>query len=174
MKNKILIIFTIVLVGSIFLIYFSSIKNTKEENLNNESKNTNIKKEENSMENFQKNIKISINGTSYGITLDENPTTIELVKRLPLEITMKELNENEKYYYFDEVLPSNSTKVGKINTGDIMLYGDDCLVLFYESFETPYSYTKIGKITNPASLKDKVGSGNIKVEITKWSKESYN
>ena len=29
-----------------------------------------------------------------------------------------------------------------------MLYGNNCLVVFYKSFETSYSYTKIGHIEN--------------------------
>ncbi len=48
-----------------------------------------------------------------------------------------------------------------------MLYGSDCLVLFYETFNTSYSYTRIGKIDNPSSLKDSVGSGNIKIYFSK-------
>ena len=70
---------------------------------------------------------------------------------------MDELNGNEKYYYMTSSLPTNSKRVGNIETGDIMLYGSDCLVIFYESFNTPYSYTRIGKIDNPSSLKGTVG-----------------
>ena len=45
----------------------------------------------------------------------------------------------------------------KINAGDIMLYGNNCLVVFYKSFDTTYSYTKIGHIDNLPNLdKDKV------------------
>ena len=70
---------------------------------------------------------------------------------------------NEKYYYFNESLPTNSERIGKINTGDLMLYGSDCLVLFYKSFSTSYSYTRLGHIDNPQGLADVVGSGNITV-----------
>ena len=76
---------------------------------------------------------------------------------------MSELHGNEKYYYFNESLPTNSERIGNINTGDLMLYGSDCLVLFYKSFSTSYSYTRLGHIDNPQRLADAVGSGNITV-----------
>ena len=82
---------------------------------------------------------------------------------------MNELNGNEKYYYFNSDLPSNPSKIDRINSGDLMLYGSDCLVLFYDSFNTTYSYTRIGAIDNPDALREIVGSGNINVNITKNS-----
>ena len=78
---------------------------------------------------------------------------------------MEELNGNEKYYYLESMLPSNPTRVEKIESGDIMLYGDNCLVLFYEDFTTSYSYTRIGKIENTEGLKEALGSGNVEMEI---------
>jgi hypothetical protein len=44
-----------------------------------------------------------------------------------------------------------------------MLFGDNWLVLFYKSFDTPYSYTKIGHINNIADL----GNDDIKVRFEK-------
>ena len=82
---------------------------------------------------------------------------------LPLTLPMEELNGNEKYYYLDETLPSNPNNLKKINRGDIMLYNDNCLVIFYKSFETTYKYTKIGKIENPDNLDKIVGKGNIDI-----------
>ena len=81
----------------------------------------------------------------------------------PLTIKMSELNGNEKYYYLDKSLPSNPKKVGSITAGDVMLYGDDCVVIFYKSFSTSYKYTKIGHITNPDKLPKALGSGSVKV-----------
>jgi hypothetical protein len=74
---------------------------------------------------------------------------------------MQELNGNEKYVYLDNTFPSNPVKVNHINKGDIMLYGKDCLVIFYKSFDTSYSYTKIGHIDNLNDL----GNNNIVVKI---------
>ena len=93
----------------------------------------------------QTQISILINGRPFEVSLEQNETTQAFQKLLPLKITMNELNGNEKYRYLESMLPSNPIKVETIEAGDIMLYGDNCLVLFYEDFKTSYSYTRIGK-----------------------------
>ena len=74
---------------------------------------------------------------------------------------MNELNGNEKYGTLDKSLTTNSYNPGVINKGDVMLYGSNTLVVFYKTFNTSYSYTKIGHIDNL----DDLGSNNVKVEI---------
>jgi hypothetical protein len=49
--------------------------------------------------------------------------------------------------------------------GDILLWGNNTLVLFYKSFNTPYRYTKIGKINNTSGLAAALGGGDIKVSF---------
>lgn len=66
---------------------------------------------------------------------------------------MNKLNGNEIYYCFDQDLPTNSYQSHNIETGDIMLFGSSCLVIFYESLQTNYSYSRIGKISTPDGLK---------------------
>ena len=100
-------------------------------------------------------INVIINDNSYILNLEDNETVTEFVKLLPKEFNMKELNGNEKYVYLNSSLPTNSSIPKKINKGDVMLYGDNCLVVFYKSFNTNYSYTKIGHIDNFPDLDNK-------------------
>lgn len=106
---------------------------------------------------------VIINGKSFTAELYGNETATGFAEMLPMTAEMKELNGNEKFYYLSSSLPTDSQSVGRIEAGDIMLYGDDCIVLFYESFSTPYSYTKIGYITNPSGLAEAVGDGDVSI-----------
>ena len=112
-------------------------------------------------------IKILIGDKIFDATLEDNETTREFVKNLPLEVTMTELNGNEKYYRFGKNFPSADKKIGEIHSGDLMLYSSSYVVLFYKNFSTSYSYTRLGKIENPAELEKIVGSGNISVRFEK-------
>ena len=74
---------------------------------------------------------------------------------------------NEKYYDLPNALPTNAKAGGNIKAGDLMLYGNNVLVLFYKDFNTSYSYTKLGYIDNPAGLAAALGSGNVNVTFEK-------
>ena len=107
---------------------------------------------------------ITIGNKTFAATLEDNETAKAFVKQLPLTVDMSELNGNEKYNY----LPSNlradtSSSPGKISEGDLMLYDNNCLVLFYKTFSTSYSYVKIGHIDNTTDLNKALGSGGVKV-----------
>jgi len=112
-------------------------------------------------------IKITVNGNVFDATLDDNPSTRALIEKFPLEVTMTELNGNEKYYKFKENFPSADERVGKISTGDIMLYDSSYVVLFYKDFSTAYSYTRLGRVLNIAELAKTLGEGNVKVKFEK-------
>ena len=106
-------------------------------------------------------VKVIINNTEYIINLEDNETAESFVNNLPQKLEMNELNGNEKYVYLKQSLPTNPSNIKHINAGDVMLYGDNCLVIFYKSFSTSYSYTKIGHIDNLPNL----GSDNIIVKF---------
>ena len=136
-------------------------ENKESLNINNEIASNLENKNEGGEESMRLNIKVG--DKNFTATLESNNTTKSLLEKLPLTINMSELHGNEKYYYFDESLPTNSQSIRNINTGDLMLYGSDCLVLFYKSFSTSYSYTRLGHIDNPEGLAETLGSGNVTV-----------
>ena len=107
---------------------------------------------------------IKINNKDYSVILENNETVKALTEKLPMTINMSELNGNEKYYYLPDSLPQKSENIGTVKTGDIMLFGDNCLVIFYKSFKTSYRYTKIGHIENNSELEKVLG--NIFKHIT--------
>ena len=113
-----------------------------------------------------KSMTVTVNGKSFTAVLYDNKTADELYSRLPLELDMNELNGNEKYYNFSDSFTASSKIAGHISKGDIKLYGDDCLVLFYDSFSSGYSYTDIGYIKNTDGLEDALGNGNVTVRFS--------
>ena len=110
-------------------------------------------------------ITVQINGKNFSATLEDNPTARAFAERLPLEVDMTELNGNEKYFYLDKDLPNDSVNVKQIHAGDLMLFGSNCVVIFYKDFATSYSYTRLGKIDNAADLSKVLGGGNVHVKF---------
>ena len=149
---KVTLIILTILIGTIILVSFKM-------NNNINSKNENKSEDNSEME----NINVIINNEKYMATIKINETTKEFLNLLPQEFNMQELNGNEKYIYLNYHLPTNSVNPKHINAGDIMLYGNNCLVIFYKSFDTSYSYTEIGHINNLPDL----GSDYITVKFEK-------
>ena len=110
-------------------------------------------------------IRITIGDKMFSAAVENTPAATEFVKRLPLSLRMNELNGNEKYIGLPEKLPTESSCPGKIRSGELMLYGKSTLVLFYESFPTSYSYTRIGRITDVKGLKEAVGDREVTVKF---------
>lgn len=111
----------------------------------------------------ERHIAISVNGTPFTATLEDNEAGQAFTDMLPLTLNMSEMNGNEKYCYLDASLPVESLRPGTIRAGDLMLYGSSCVVLFYETFSSGYSYTRLGRIDNPQGLAAAAGSGNASV-----------
>jgi hypothetical protein len=108
---------------------------------------------------------ITIGTTVFTAMLYDNPSARALSANFPLTINMAELNNNEKYYDLPNSLPTNSSVGGNIKVGDLTLYGSNTLVLFYKSFNTSYSYTKLGYVDNPSGLATALGNGNVVVKF---------
>ena len=112
-------------------------------------------------------INVIVGNKTFSATLADSETGRAFAQLLPMTVTMNELNGNEKYHYLDSSLPTDSYHPGTIQAGDLMLYGNNCVVLFYETFSSSYSYTRIGSIDNLSGLAEALGSGSISVRFEK-------
>ncbi len=110
-------------------------------------------------------IRIKVGNHVFTATLLENASANTFKVMLPLTVNMTELNSNEKYYRFSSNLPTQASNPDTIHSGDLMLWGSNTLVIFYKTFSTPYSYTRLGKIDNPSGLSNALGSSNVTVTI---------
>jgi len=110
-------------------------------------------------------LKITIGTNTFTATLYNNATVTAFKTRLPMTINMRELNGNEKYFDLPDNLPANASNPGTIQSGDLMLYGSNTLVLFYKSFSTSYNYTRLARIDNPSGLAAALGSADIAVKF---------
>lgn len=106
-------------------------------------------------------MKITIGTNIFTATFYNNTTATAFKAKLPMTIIMTELNGNEKYFDLPNGLPTNASNPGTIQAGDLMMYGSNTLVLFYKTFSTSYSYTRLGRIDNPSGLIASLGSGSI-------------
>ncbi len=111
-------------------------------------------------------ITIGVGSKTFTAKLFDNASARALLAMLPMTITMSELNDNEKYYHMPNGLPTNSQYVRNINIGDLMLYGSDSLVIFYKSFTTSYSYTKLGYLEDTSGLADALGKNSVQVTFS--------
>ncbi|WP_206538863.1 cyclophilin-like fold protein [Metabacillus indicus] len=95
------------------------------------------------------------------------------LRNCPLSINMNDHNRNEKFYNFSNALPEDSARPGEIRAGDIMLYGDNCLVLFYESFTSTYHYTRMGYIEDASRFAQAAGAGDVTAAFDQAENSKY-
>lgn len=118
-----------------------------------------------------KQITITIGSKSFIAALEDNVTAREFRTLLPMTISMMELNGNEKYFRLSDDVPVNASVPGTIQIGDLMIYGSRTVVLFYKSFPTSYEYTRLGRINDTKGLAATVGSGSVKVTLSRSNHE---
>lgn len=106
-------------------------------------------------------LQIRVGSSTFQATLLSNATAFNA--RLPLTLSMNELNGNEKFADLPNSLPTSAANPGTIQTGDLMLYGANTLVQFYETFRNSNPYTKLGRLDNPAGLASALGWKGVTV-----------
>lgn len=116
--------------------------------------------------NLKMKLRITINENKVvTATLEDNTTVAAFKDMLPLTLDMSDLHANEKKIDLPKKLPTKDSNPKIIQVGDLMIWNSSTLVLFYKSFPTSYSYTKIGRINDASGLADAVGSKDVRMSF---------
>lgn len=101
------------------------------------------------------------------VTLADTDAARIFAARLPLTLDMTDLNGNEKKFDLSDGLPAKPVRPGTIRNGDLMLYGTNTVVLFYLTFDSAYSYTRLGRVDDPDGLARALGPGGARVRFSR-------
>lgn len=101
----------------------------------------------------------------FTATLENNATVAAFIEMLPLTLDMSDFNANEKKFDLPKRMPTKDANPQMIQAGDLMIWNSRTLVLFYKSFPTSYSYTKIGLINNTSGIADAFGPENVRIRF---------
>ncbi len=102
----------------------------------------------------------------FAVTLANNDAAHAFASRLPLTLEMTDLNGNEKKFDLPNALPANPSRPGTIRNGDLMLYGANTVVLFYLTFDSPYAYTRLGRVEDANGLAQALGQRSVRVAFS--------
>lgn len=110
-------------------------------------------------------ITLSFNGHTYTATLADNSSAEAFAELLEskggsMTIRMDEYGGWEKVGSLGQTLPNEDTQT-TTEAGDFVLYQSRSIVLFYGS--NSWSYTRLGRLDDPAGLRDALGSGDVDI-----------
>lgn len=117
-------------------------------------------------ENTVENMILQIGDSSFTATLESNEavdTFIEMMKDAPIVIQMSDYSGFEKVGSLGTSLPT-SNKQTTTQSGDIVLYNGNQIVIFYGS--NSWSYTRLGRIDDLSGWEDALGSGDVTVTFS--------
>lgn len=103
----------------------------------------------------------------FVVTLADTDAARAFAERLPLSLDMSDLNGNEKKFDLSQPLPSKPSRPGTIRTGDLMLWSANTVVVFYLTFESPYAYTRLGRLDDPTGLAQTLGESSVRVDFSR-------
>ena len=114
---------------------------------------------------MDRKIKISVNGKTFTANIVKNSSGdafINLLKKGPLKIGMKDYGNFEKVGDLPQTLPTNDTNY-TTKPGDIILYLGKHITIYYDT--NSWDFTKLGEIenTSQAELKQVLGKGKCEV-----------
>ena len=125
-------------------------------------KNDNSTTEENTVEKMT----LQIGNNTFTATLENNDAVdvlVDMMREEPVVIQMSDYSGFEKVGSLGTSLPA-SNKQTTTQSGDIVLYNGNQIVIFYGS--NSWSYTRLGRIDDLSGWEDALGSGDVTVTFS--------
>ena len=117
----------------------------------------------NTEENKVANMNVQVGDVVFSATLEENEAVsalVEMMRESPVVIQMSDYSGFEKVGPLGTSLPASNSQT-TTQTGDIVLYNGNQIVIFYGS--NSWSYTRLGHIDDLTGWEDALGSGDVTV-----------
>lgn len=117
-------------------------------------------------ENTVEKMNLQIGNNSFTATLESNTAVdalVDMMREAPVVIQMSDYSGFEKVGSLGTSLPT-SNKQTTTQSGDIVLYNGNQIVIFYGS--NSWSYTRLGRIDDLSGWKDALGSGDVTVTFS--------
>lgn len=115
----------------------------------------------------ERRVWMTVGERRFAITLADTEAARAFRAMLPLVLDMEELHGNEKKWELPKALPTDASRPGTIRSGDILLWGSRTVVVFYQTFDSPYAYTRLGRVDDPAGLAEVLGRGDVRVAFSR-------
>ena len=109
---------------------------------------------------------VQIGNSTFTATLEDNPAVDSLVQMMedaPVVIEMSDYSGFEKVGSLGTSLPVSNSQT-TTQSGDIVLYNGNQIVIFYGS--NSWSYTRLGKIDDLSGWEEALGSGDVTVTFS--------
>ena len=117
----------------------------------------------NTEENTVTNMNVQVGDVVFSATLEENEAVsalVEMMRENPVVIQMSDYSGFEKVGSLGTSLPASNSQT-TTQTGDIVLYNGNQIVIFYGS--NSWSYTRLGHIDDLTGWEEALGRGDVTV-----------
>lgn len=111
-------------------------------------------------------MKVQVGSNTFTATLEENTaadTFMQKIKNAPVTIRMRDYSGFEKVGSLETSLPASDRQI-TTQSGDIVLYNGEQIVVFYGS--NSWSYTRLGKIDDLTGWAEALGNGDVTVTFS--------
>lgn len=109
---------------------------------------------------------LTVEGVTFPATFADNQGAEALADLLtdgPLTLSLEDYGGFEKVGSLGQFLPTSNTHIST-QSGDIMLYQGNQIVLFYGS--NAWSYTRLGQVTDLTGWQEALGHGDVTVTLS--------